>query len=84
MVPIQHLLNRIRWDKEFGSGFFEIGYVAHIERRIVRVPLGSAHFELGNRFAFQLEDETHEMRTIPYHRVRVVYRNGALIWQRSG
>jgi len=84
MVPIKDLLNRIRWDKEFGTGFFEIGYVDHVERRIVRVPFGRVHFEEGNRFSFQLEDEMHEMRTIPYHRVREVYRDDALIWHRSG
>lgn len=26
MTPIHELLNRIRWDKEFGQGRFEVGY----------------------------------------------------------
>ena len=26
MIPIHELLNRIRWDTEFGRGRFEIGY----------------------------------------------------------
>jgi MJ1316 RNA cyclic group end recognition domain len=27
MTPIHELLNRIRWDKGFGSGEFEIGWI---------------------------------------------------------
>ncbi|MBW1963074.1 MAG: DUF504 domain-containing protein, partial [Deltaproteobacteria bacterium] len=25
MIPVHELLNRIRWDKDFGKGSFEIG-----------------------------------------------------------
>jgi len=82
MVPIQDLLNRIRWDREFGKGAFEIGYLDHVERRVVRVPLKSVHFERGNRFSFQLEDEMGEILSIPFHRIREVYRDGVLIWHR--
>jgi uncharacterized protein (UPF0248 family) len=84
MVPIQHLLNRIRWDKEFGTGSFEIGYLDHVEQRIIRVPSRRIHFEEGNQFSFQLEDEMGEMLSIPFHRIREVYRDGVLIWRRSG
>lgn len=82
MVPIQNLLNRIRWDREFGNGVFEIGYLDHVEHRIIRVPLKRLHFERGNQFSFQLEAEMGEMLTIPFHRIREVYRDGVLIWQR--
>jgi uncharacterized protein (UPF0248 family) len=84
MVPIQHLLNRIRWDKGFGTSSFEIGYLDHVEQRIIRVPSRKIHFEEGNQFSFQLEDEMGEELSIPFHRIREVYRDGALIWQRSG
>jgi uncharacterized protein (UPF0248 family) len=84
MVPILDLLNRIRWDKGFGSGVFEIGYLDHVERRIIRVPLAKIHLEKGNHFCFQLETEMSEMLTIPFHRIREVYRDGVMIWQRRG
>lgn len=45
MQPIDKLLARIKWDKEFGDAAFAIGYL---------------------------------------DRVREVFRNGALIWQRPG
>lgn len=31
MIPVHELLNRIRWDKEFGQGRFEIGFFDRYE-----------------------------------------------------
>lgn len=84
MVPIQQLLNKIRWDREFGMGSFEIGFLDHFTNSIVRVPFKEIHFEEGNHFSFQLEGESGEMTTIPFHRIREVYRDGVLIWRRPG
>jgi uncharacterized protein (UPF0248 family) len=39
MITIRALLNRIRWDREFGRGEFTIGYFDRLERRIIVVPL---------------------------------------------
>ena len=39
MITIHELLNRIRWDREYGRGDFAIGYFDHIEQRMVVVPL---------------------------------------------
>lgn len=44
MQPIKQLLDRIRWDREFGRGEFELGYYDRLERRVVRVPLGEIVF----------------------------------------
>jgi uncharacterized protein (UPF0248 family) len=83
MPPIHQLLSRIRWDKEFGTGFFEIGYLDHVEEKVIRVPFRKLLFQEGDRFSFQLEDESGEMLIIPFHRVREVYRDGIRIWKRS-
>jgi uncharacterized protein (UPF0248 family) len=84
MMPIQDLLNRIRWDRDFGKAVFEIGLLDHVQQKILRVPFTSIHFEAGNHFSFQLEDEMGELLTIPLHRIREVYQDGLLIWRRSG
>jgi uncharacterized protein (UPF0248 family) len=84
MMPIHELLSRIRWDKEFGSGKFDIGYLDHVEQRIIHVPLAQVRLEKGNHFSFQLETEMSETLTIPFHRIREVYRDGVMIWQRRG
>lgn len=82
MLPIQDLLHRIRWDPEFGSGRFEIAYLDKLEGALVRVPFSTLRFEPGERFGFEVVDVHGELRLIPFHRVREVYRDGKLIWQR--
>jgi uncharacterized protein (UPF0248 family) len=83
MMPIHELLNRIRWDREFGQGEFEVGYLDRVAEEIMRVPLREVSFEPGDHFAFNLTDEEGELHSIPLHRIKQVFRNGALIWQRE-
>jgi uncharacterized protein (UPF0248 family) len=82
MLAIQDLLNRIRWDRDFGAASFEIGYLDHIRNAVVRIPFPVVRLQPGNRFSFEFEGEDGEVLSIPLHRIREVYRNGALIWQR--
>jgi uncharacterized protein (UPF0248 family) len=83
MIPIQDLLHRIRWDAEFGHAEFRIGYYDRIERRIVLAPLAELAFPEDQPNAFEWVDHSGELHTIPLHRIREVYRNGELIWQRT-
>ncbi len=83
MIPIHELLNKIRWDSEFGKGIFEIGYYDRMEREIIRVSFEKVLLEKGNHATFQLQDTNGELQTIPFHRVREVYKDGDLIWSRS-
>ena len=82
MIPIQELLNRIRWDREFGKGSFEVGYFDHKEQKLLRVPFQKMVFENGNHFSFQTASSEGEWLTIPFHRVREVFKDGHPIWQR--
>ncbi|HOY58093.1 MAG TPA: DUF504 domain-containing protein [Verrucomicrobiota bacterium] len=83
MTPIHELLNRIRWDKTFGRGRFEIGFWDRCEGVIHRVALQDVAFPESAEHTFQFVDETGEHRRVPFHRIREVYRDGALIWQRG-
>jgi len=83
MISIRDLLNRIRWDKEFGRGRFEIGYFDHIEQKSIRVSLQEMIFDEGDHFSFQLQSNEGDLLTIPFHRIREVYKDGLLIWQRK-
>jgi uncharacterized protein (UPF0248 family) len=83
MITIRALLDRIRWDREYGRGEFAIGYFDRIEGRIIVVPLGKVQFDPDDHFSFQLADAALEPLSIPLHRVCEVYRNGELIWQRE-
>lgn len=83
MTPIHDLLHRIQWDPAFGNAAFMIGYHDRIEAAIVRVPLRRVHLARGEHFSFDVEDEDGAMHMVPFHRVREVWRNGELIWQRT-
>ena len=83
MIPIQELFNRIRWDSEFAKGEFVIGYFDRVEGRTLQVPLREVHFTQEDHFAFQIVDDEGEFHTVPFHRVREVYKDEELIWRRE-
>ena len=82
MTPIHELLNRIRWDKEFGQGRFEVGYYDRNQDTLQRVAFQEIVFPAGERRVFEVADESGQMRRIPFHRVREVVKDGHVIWQR--
>ena len=83
MLPIQQLLNRIRWDQRFRAGKFEIGYYDRRERRILMVPYDRIQFPGSTPFLFEFNDEAGALRYVPFHRIRRVYRDGRIIWGRK-
>ena len=82
MTPIHELLNRIRWDKNFGQGRFEIGYYDRNENALQRVAFQEIVFPAGERRVFEVMDESGQMLRIPFHRVSEVIKDGQVIWQR--
>jgi uncharacterized protein (UPF0248 family) len=82
MIPIHELLSRIRWDKEFGQGRFEIGYFDRYEGVIQRVSLQEVTFPETAHHTFIVVDEAGQTHRIPFHRVREVVKDGQVIWQR--
>jgi uncharacterized protein (UPF0248 family) len=83
MIPIQDLLRRIQWDAEFGNAQFVIGYLDRLSGDLVRVPLRRIRFPTGERFALEAMEDDGSVHAVPLHRVRAVWRNGALIWHRE-
>jgi uncharacterized protein (UPF0248 family) len=82
-MTVRQLLDRICWDSDYGQGEFTVGYFDRVEERIILVPLVKVRFDPGDRSSFQLTDAAGEPLAIPLHRVREVYRNNELIWQRE-
>ncbi|HUL11668.1 MAG TPA: DUF504 domain-containing protein [Methylococcaceae bacterium] len=82
-MPIQDLLNKIRWDAEFGRGDFKIGYYDRIEDRIIVVSMKEIVFPKNSHGIFELIDGEGQVHSIPLHRVKAVYKNGDLIWFRE-
>jgi len=83
MIAIRELLSRIRWDPEFGRGSFTIGYYDRVRKRIVKVPLTRIGFDHDARERIEAVEEDGSVHAVPYHRIREVYRDGELIWERS-
>ena len=83
MLPIQDLLHRIRWDAEFGRGAFEVGYADRVAGGTVRVPFGDVRVEHGRLVVLNAFEEDGSLVVIPLHRVREVWRDGRIIWERS-
>ncbi|HBZ29296.1 MAG TPA: DUF504 domain-containing protein [Nitrosomonas nitrosa] len=82
MIPIHELLARIRWDPEFGKGKFELAYEDKVARTLKRVPLERIVIEPGQHFTFDAEENDGTLHTVPFHRVRKVWRDNVLIWER--
>jgi len=82
MQPIHELLSRIRHDRKFGRGEFEIGYFDRREGAVHRVAFHQVTFPEGERRGMEVLDELGQVRRIPLHRVREVWRNGTRIWWR--
>lgn len=84
MIPIHELLSRIRWDSEFAAAQFAIGYYDRVADTIVIVPFSTLNFSAAAPAEFTLLDDEGALHTIPLHRIRQVFRNGELIWERHG
>ena len=83
MKTILELLSEIRWSPELDPGDHEIGYYDRVERTIIRRKLASLYMDSSDKFAFTLRDGGGRELTIPYHRIKRVWRKGELIWSRE-
>lgn len=82
MQPIHELLSQIRGDPNF-TGEFEVAFVDRKQPQLQRVPVNEMRFDAANPATFRALDEEGNLVSIPLHRIRKVYRNGALIWSRD-
>ena len=83
MQPLQALLHRIKWDAQFAQGRFAVGYYDRVVRKERVVPFTSIRMDPGTD-SFSFHDEDGIVAHIPLHRVRTVYQNGDVVWQRPG
>ena len=84
MQTAQDILNRIRWDKQFtADAEFKVGYYDRVDNAIIKIAFKDLRFPAGDHFSFEIVDDNEDVHSIPYHRVREIYRNGQLIWRRE-
>jgi uncharacterized protein (UPF0248 family) len=82
MRPLEDLLDRIRWDAEFGKGTFALGYYDRLTREEHIIPFESVTMDPQRPGTFSLQDANGLVAHVPLHRVRKVYKDGTVIWQR--
>lgn len=82
MQPLEDLLHRIRWDAEFAQGVFSLGYTDRVAGLEQVVSFTAVRFDPERPGMFVVEDEDGVVHHIPLHRVRTVYKDGLVIWQR--
>lgn len=82
MQPLHELLHRIKWDTEFGRGAFALGYYDRVLHQETIVPFASISLDPQRPATFSFHDEDGIVTHIPLHRVRMVYKDGVVIWQR--
>jgi uncharacterized protein (UPF0248 family) len=83
MIPLHELLNRIRWDAEFGRASFDLGYYDRVADELRFVPFERLTFTRTDDETFSIVDDEGIRRSIPFHRVKRVVRNGQVIWSRD-
>lgn len=83
MIPINKLLNRIQWDKEYRRGFFEIGYYDRTMDEIIRVPYSAIIFVRDDRHSIRIMNDEGIIHSVPLHRIKEVYKDNELIWHRE-
>jgi uncharacterized protein (UPF0248 family) len=83
MIPIEDLLHRVQWDPGFAGAEVLVGYLDRVGHRIVRVRFDRIHLTRGDHFSFDAVEDDGSVHEVPLHRVREVWRDSVLIWQRG-
>ena len=79
MLPIQQLLNKIKWDKRENPSDYTLFYFDRILNKLVSIPYNKIKRLEGSFMILDNEEETN----IPLHRIRKVTKNHAVVWERK-
>ncbi len=79
MIPIQDLLNKIKWDKRESPEQNSIFYFDRILNKLVSIPYNNIKRLEGSFMVLDNEEETN----IPLHRIKKVTKKDDVIWERK-
>ena len=79
MLPIQGLLNKIKWDKRENPEHYSIFYFDRIEKTLIEIPYSKIKKIEGRFMVLDNEDETN----IPLHRIKKIMKNNQIVWERK-
>ena len=78
MTPIQHLLNKIKWDKRENPKQYSIFYFDRILNKLIQIPCTKIKKLEGSFMVLDNEEESN----IPLHRIKKVAKNNVVVWER--
>lgn len=79
MIPIQDLLNKIKWDKRENPSEYLIFYYDRILKKLIKIPYMKIKRLEGSFMVLDNEEESN----IPLHRVKKVMKNNEVVWERK-
>ena len=79
MLPIHHLLNKIKWDKRENPKEYSIFYLDRILGKLIKIPYAKIKKIEGTFMILDNIDETN----IPLHRIKKVMKNNVVVWKRK-
>lgn len=77
MITIKNLINKIRYDKR-EKGDYSLFYLDRIENNYKEIKFKDIKNIEGNFLIIDKDKETE----IPMHRIKIVKKNGMIIWKR--
>lgn len=77
MITIKNLINKIRYDKR-EKGDYSLFYIDRIENNYKEIKFNDIKRIEGNFLVINKDKETE----IPMHRIKIVKKNGLIIWRR--
>lgn len=78
MRPIQEVLNKIIWDGREDVTRYEVGVIDRFTKEITFFPLSTVRIEGASMVV-----DGPEPADIPLHRIRVVRKEGKVVWERT-
>jgi len=79
MLPIHHLLNKIKWDKRENPQEYTLFYFDRILNKLISIPYNKIKRLEGSFMIIDNEEETN----IPLHRIKKVTKNNVVVWERK-
>ena len=79
MLPIHHLLNKIKWDKRENPQDYQIFYHDRILNKLIQISFTKIKKLEGSFMLLNNEEESN----IPLHRIKKVMKNNFVVWERK-
>ena len=79
MQPIQHLLNKIKWDKRENPEEYSIFYFDRILKKLIKIPYNKIKTIEGSFMIIDNEEESN----VPLHRIKKVTKENKVVWERK-